>query len=68
MLQYTKAILSKLSLRKNLFRKELINRIRRMDERDRFECYKWCRAKYYHLYPDIIEEAFQDIFRAVRFI
>lgn len=67
MLQYAKTILTQVSPWKGLFRKELIKSTEWMNEYERFECYKWCRIKYYHMYPDILEEVFQDIFNAIRF-
>ncbi len=62
------AILSKVSRKKPLFKQELVKRLERMDEYERFECYKWCRIKFYHLHPDVLEEAFNDIFKAIRFV
>lgn len=68
MFQYAKIILAKVSPKKLLFRKELIKNTEWMDECQRFEFYKWCRIKFYHLYPDVLEEVFPDISKAVRFV
>jgi len=68
LLLYAKKVLSDASSRKSLFKKQLINSIRYMDEHERFECYKWCRIKFYDRYPEVLEEVFPDIFKAVRFI
>jgi hypothetical protein len=60
-------ILSKVSRKKPLFKKELKRSLKRMDDHERFECYKWCRNKFYHLHPDVLEEVFKDIFKAITF-
>ncbi|MCY1721575.1 hypothetical protein OU798_14560 [Prolixibacteraceae bacterium Z1-6] len=67
LLIYAQKCLTEASSQKNQFRNELEESIKLMDDHERFEFYKWCRVKYYYLYPDVLEEAFQDIFRAVKF-
>lgn len=68
MLQYAKTVLLQVSPRKLVFRKELEKSTEWMNEYERFECFKWCRIKFYHLYPDVLKEVFPDIFKATMLV
>lgn len=65
MIEYAMKILPKVSPWKPLFSKELKKCIQWIDPNDQFEFYEWCSDNFYHLYPDVLNEAFKDV-KAVR--
>lgn len=61
MMEYAKAILPKVLFSKLLFRKELHKCMTWMKPDERVELKKWCLTQFRNEYPDVLEEAFQEL-------
>ena len=61
MMEYAKAILPKVIFSKLLFRKELHKCMSWMKPDERVELKKWCLSQFRNDFPDVLEEAFQEI-------
>lgn len=58
MLDYAKAVLPKVVLWKNLFRKELIKCIQWAEQDEKRELYQWCHQNFFKIYPDILTDVY----------
>lgn len=61
MLEYAKTILSKVSFSRKLFGKELRKCINWVEKENLNELRIWCYTNFKDLYPDILDEAFDDL-------
>ena len=60
MFEYAKLILWKVSLQKNLFKNKLISIVNRIDRSDLSKLKAYCYAKYYDMYPEVLDEIFVE--------
>lgn len=60
MFEYAKLILWKVSVQKNLFKNKLVSIVNLTDRNEFSRLKKYCYAKYYDMYPEIIDEIFKE--------
>jgi len=61
MLEYAKGHLPKVSWNKRLFRKELNKCLKWIEPEEVHELREWCYKNFKSQYPDVLEEAFENI-------
>ena len=60
-MEYAKVILPKVTFSRELFRKELHKCIGWIDKEEIGELHKWCLENFGEIYPDILDEAFENV-------
>jgi hypothetical protein len=60
MIEYAKTILPKITFSRELFRKELFKCIAWVEKDKLAEFQHWCIDSFGEIFPDILEEAFND--------
>jgi hypothetical protein len=58
MIDFVKVILSKVSFDRQLFYKELVKGLKLIPNEEIIEFKKWCYAKYYRQFPDLLNRVF----------